>query len=219
MFGVLMETKVVVIDYDVGNLLSVVRALQYLNVDVVVTNEKKIIDTASYLILPGVGAFGKAMDELKSSNVLDSIYRYIETDNPFMGICLGMQLMLERSCEFGNFEGIGIIGGGVVPIPERSEENDRSHKIPHIGWNNIFQGNSQNWKGTILDNLGEDPSVYFIHSYMANLNNSNQLLASCDYDGCRIPAVIADGNRYGCQFHPEKSGKTGLKILENFINL
>ena len=211
-----METKVVVIDYDVGNLLSVVRALQYLNVDVVVTSEKKIIDTASYLILPGVGAFGKAMDELKNNNVLDSIYKYIETDKPFMGICLGMQLMLERSCEFGNFNGLGIVKGDVIPIPK---SNDESHKIPHIGWNKLLHSNNQGWEGTILDDLGEEPSVYFIHSYMADPADKNQLLSTCDYNGYSIPAVISDGHRYGCQFHPEKSGKTGLKILDNFINL
>lgn len=193
-----------IIDYGAGNIFSVKNALDYLGVESVLTNSKEAIENADRLILPGVGAFPSAMNMLKLSGLIDVIKEQAKL-KPFMGICLGMQLLFEKSYEFEECEGLGLISGYCDKI------NEPELVIPHMGWNKL----EFNRSCKLFDGLGEDEYVYFVHSYKAFCDEKN-LNAYCEY-GSKVPAVVSDGRSiFGCQFHPEKSGKTGLKILSNF---
>jgi len=212
-----MNDKVIIIDYGLGNLLSVARAFKYCGADPVVTDSPCIIKNAERVVLPGVGAFSVGMNELKSRNLIDSLHEFISKERPFLGICLGMQMMLENSEEFGFHKGLGFIPGVVKAIP-KININGHPHKIPHIGWNNlIYLPESNSWENTILNNIQINSAVYFVHSFMAIPNENKFRLADCNYNGIRISAVIKKGALYGCQFHPEKSGETGLKIIKEFL--
>jgi glutamine amidotransferase len=211
-----MSHRVVVIDYGIGNLLSVTRALTHVGAEVVLSSSPNEVANADRLILPGVGAFGDGMAGLAATGLLDTVRRYAECERPFMGICLGMQMMLDTSMEFGNHKGIGLIAGTVIPVPATTAEG-KLHKIPHIGWNRLLP--CADWRGTILDELPAHADTYFVHSFMADPVDPTHRLADCEYNGRRISAVIRRGHLYGCQFHPEKSGIVGLKMLSNFIAL
>jgi imidazole glycerol-phosphate synthase subunit HisH len=211
--------EVVVIDYGLGNLLSVRRGLEHCGAKVTITSDPDIILSASRVVLPGVGAFAHGMAELRSRG-LDSVICKVATQGSILlGICLGMQMLLDESEEFGNTKGLGIISGSVVSIFPTSE-NGFSQKIPHIGWNNLVlpQG-IENWKGNLLQEISPGESVYFVHSFMAVPNNPKHCIANCLYGEISVPATIGRDNIYGCQFHPEKSGEVGLKILHRFLSL
>lgn len=208
-----------VIDYGIGNLLSACRALDHCGAEVRVTTEASAVERADRLVLPGVGAFADGMAGLSAGGFIDPIRNYARNGRPFLGICLGMQMMLDASEEFGTHEGLGLIPGNVVAIPDTGADG-RPHKIPHIGWNEILPHSPQaDWKGTILEGLESETSVYFVHSFMSMPANPGDRLADCVYDGRRLPAAIRSGLLYGCQFHPEKSGMSGLRILRNFLKL
>ena len=208
--------KVTVVDYGVGNLLSVIKALDKCGFPVHLTDSETDILNADRLILPGVGAFRDGIDELKKRNIFDAIKYFKNKDRPFLGICLGMQMMLDKSYEFGEYEGLGLIPGKVIEIPKTSLDGE-PHKVPHIGWSELFQ-NSKNiiWDGTILNGISEKSYVYFVHSFFAVPKSDDHILANCNYNSRKMTSMIRSGNMYGCQFHPEKSGLIGLKILENF---
>jgi imidazole glycerol-phosphate synthase subunit HisH len=212
-----MSRKVVVVDYGIGNLLSVTRALTKIEADAALSNSPDEVANADRLILPGVGAFGDGMAGLAAAGLTDAVKRYAERDRPFLGICLGMQMMLNASMEFGSHAGLGLIAGTVVPVPTTAS-NDKPHKIPHIGWNRLNPANG-GWSGTILEGLSDDRDTYFVHSFMADPTDPAHRLADCDYNGRRVSAVIRRDHLYGCQFHPEKSGPVGLRILQSFIAL
>ena len=198
---------IAIIDYGAGNIFSVKNALDYLGFESKLTNNTDDLVSADSIILPGVGAFPAAMDKLNASGLIDTIKQQAEV-KPFLGICLGMQLLFEKSFEFGEQEGLSLIKGYVDKI----EEPDLV--IPHMGWNKL----EYNGECKLLEGLGDNEYVYFVHSYKAFCGDEN-LFAYCEY-GHKVPAVVGDGKYvYGCQFHPEKSGKTGLKILENFAKL
>lgn len=209
-----MVGKIALIDYGLGNLLSVRNALEYCGGNVVITNDCNEIYSADQIILPGVGAFSYAMNALRKLSLIDVIKNSVHAGKPILGICLGMQLLFNRSSEFGATDGLGILDGEVIKIP-----NDSGCKIPHIGWTEINPSNySNNWQGTILEGLSSGVSTYFIHSYMAKPVNPDIIIAKCQYYDVLIPSVVQQNNIQACQFHPEKSSEVGLLILSNFIN-
>lgn len=213
-----MAGEVAVVDYGAGNLLSVARALEHAGATVRLVSEAHAILAAERLILPGVGAFADGMAGLHKCGLADAIKRWIPKERPLMGICLGMQMLLEFSEEFGYHAGLGLLRGGVTPIPATSPAGVR-HKIPHIGWNELLPANTSDWTGTILQRTSPGEAVYFVHSFEARPQEPIHRLADCDYDGLRLAAVISNGLVSGCQFHPEKSGPTGLRIIESFLAL
>ncbi len=211
-----MSYTVTVIDYGAGNLLNVACAFEYCGATVRVATTADQIKDAGLLVLPGVGAFADAMQELQCCDVVDQIVSHANSGKPLLGICLGMQMLLDASEEFGNHSGLSIIPGRVVPIPEIGA-NGKPHKIPHTGWNELLKDEFQEWSGTLLEGLPKDPSMYFVHSYMAEPTEKIHRLAYSDYDGCEISAVLKKDNVLGCQFHPEKSGEMGLQIIRGFL--
>ena len=211
--------ELTLVDYGMGNLLSVQRAFEFSFGRVVVTDSPKRIEEASKLILPGVGAFKDGMAELEKRGLVEPIRRYCKENRPFLGICLGMQMMLDMSHEFGLTSGLGVIPGTVLPLPDRSPEGV-PNKIPHIGWSEVQKrAGGDSWSGTILESIPADSSFYFVHSFHAVPEDTSHILSECDYNGSRFAAVIRSGNLYGCQFHPEKSGPDGLTLLKNFMAL
>jgi glutamine amidotransferase len=209
--------KVTVIDYGVGNLLSVRRGLEQCGAVVTMTADPDVILSAPRVILPGVGAFADGMAGLRRDG-LDAVVREVaERGVPLLGICLGMQMLLDESDEFGNTPGLGLIPGRVVPVPSTTKVG-YPQKIPHIGWNVLAlpQGRSS-WDGTLLQEVKSWEAVYFVHSFMANPTDPSHRIADCLYGAMLVSAVIGRENVFGCQFHPEKSGEVGLKVLKRFM--
>ena len=210
--------KVAIIDYGVGNLFSVNKAFSRIGFDSFITSEPKEILASTRVVLPGVGAFGNGMRKLTEAGLIAVVKEFANSGKPFLGICLGAQLLLDSSQEFGITSGLGIIKGQVVEIPKESstEENIR---VPHIGWNNlIYTGGIEATRGTILETIPEKSMAYFVHSYMLSPEDPRHRLADVDYHGINISAVIKSDNVTGTQFHPEKSGEIGLQILRNFCD-
>lgn len=209
--------KVVVVDYGLGNLFSVARALEKVGASIEFSDSPAVIKQADRVILPGVGSFQHGMDALKLGGLDDAIREYALTERPFLGICLGMQMMFDSSSEFGNYSGLGIISGKVNAIPNLGSDGV-PHKIPHIGWNALqMPSNRKDWGQSILDGVAVNANVYFVHSYTASPTHITARLADTYYNGCLISAAVQAGSKFGCQFHPEKSGEVGLSILKRFV--
>ncbi len=200
---------IAIIDYDAGNIQSVTNALEYINCDYKVTKERNEILNADGAILPGVGSFGDAMDNMNKAGVVDIIKEFIETGKPLLGICLGLQLMFPASEETIGVEGLGLFEGSVTRIP-----NGEGLKIPHMGWNNIKILK----KDGIFKDIEGEPYVYFVHSYYLDAKDKDIVAAQTEY-GVTIDAAISYKNVTATQFHPEKSGEVGLKMLENFVDM
>ena len=198
---------ITIIDYGAGNLFSVQNALNYLGVENRISSRAEDIISADKLILPGVGAFPDAMKMLDEAGLTDVIKEQAKL-KPLMGICLGMQMLFDKSYEFGETEGLGLIPGTVELMHPADDL-----VIPHIGWNAL----EKNEPCALLDGVNEGDYVYFVHSFAA-VTDSKNVAAYCDY-GMKVPALVTSGKVYGCQFHPEKSGKTGLTILKNFCEI
>ena len=209
------KPEVIVIDYGVGNLLSVKRGLEKCGSDVIITSDPKIILNGSRIVLPGVGAFSNAMKTLKNLGLIKVLDEIAKRKIPLLGICLGMQLLMDESDEFGTSKGLGLISGRVVSVPNQTTLGEKQ-KIPHIGWNSLIASYPKGWNNSLLRNNVPGDSAYFVHSFMAVPSDSNNLIAECNYGGIKIAAVIGKDQITGCQFHPEKSGEVGLKILRNF---
>jgi glutamine amidotransferase len=209
---------VTIVDYGIGNLFSVTRAFEVSGASVRLTASHEGIEDAERVVLPGVGAFEDGMKGLAQRGQAEPIKRFIESGRPFLGICVGMQLLLDVGEEFGEHAGLGIIPGRVKAVPPVGSDG-KPHRIPHIGWNDLVAPQGTGWGGTLLARMPERPSVYFVHSFAPVPAEEKHRLADCYYDGCRISAVIRQRNAYGCQFHPEKSGPVGLKIIESFLAL
>jgi glutamine amidotransferase len=210
---------VAIIDYGVGNLLSVRRGLEHVGAKVRVTSDPAEILAASRVVLPGVGAFADGMAELKRNGLDDTVREVAQRGLPLLGICLGMQMLLEESEEFGPSAGLGLIAGKVLPVPAIDSEG-HPQKIPHIGWNALeFPLERKSWHGTPLQSVAPGDSVYFVHSFMASPDDPACRIADCLYGGTRIAAAVGSANVFGCQFHPEKSGDVGLAILKGFLLL
>ncbi len=213
-----MRREVTVADYGMGNTGSVLRALAACGASATLTGDAEAVASAARLILPGVGAFGDGMEELRRRGLDEAIRAFAHTGRPFLGICLGMQMMFTSGEEFGLQAGVGLISGVVSALPPRGA-NGLPHRIPHVGWNRIRAAARDNWRRTILDGIDAQATAYFVHSYAAVPASTAHRLADCDYDGCLFAAVVRCGSLYGCQFHPEKSGPVGLHILGNFLSL
>lgn len=212
-----MKPQVVVVDYGVGNLLSVTRALETRGAVVTVASDPRSVLGADRLVLPGVGAFADGMAELEKLDLVWPIREFAAGGKPLLGICLGMQLLFSESEEFGFHRGLGLIEGRVEAIPNRRGDG-AWRKTPHIGWNELQRPPGRlDWRGTLLAGLPESSAVYFVHSFAAMPTDSAVRLADCDHEGFAVSAAVQKGRIIGCQFHPEKSGATGLSIIDNFL--
>lgn len=205
-----MEIKMIaIVDYDAGNLKSVEKALVYLGESCVVTRDADEILRADHVILPGVGAFGDAMEKLHRFGLVDVLRRIVEQETPFLGICLGLQLLFRGSEETPGVDGLGILDGDIVAIPPRE-----GFKIPHMGWNSLtIKEDARLFRG-----IGQDAYVYFVHSYYLKADHPEDVAAETDYI-VPIHASVEHGNVFACQFHPEKSGDIGMQILRNFCDI
>lgn len=199
---------IAIVDYGVGNLFSLKSSLSYIGADACVTGDGEKIKCADKIILPGVGAFGDAVKKLRDARLDEVIVSQAKKGKPIMGICLGMQLLFDKSFEYGEHSGLGLIKGEICPI---SDVTDKSLKIPHIGWNSL---KFTDRKSRIFRYINDGDFVYFVHSYYA-ANCAESVIANAEY-GTNLTAAVQCGNVYGCQFHPEKSGNTGLNILRAF---
>lgn len=200
---------IAIIDYDAGNIKSVEKALVSLGQDVCVTRDRDMILKADKVVLPGVGSFGDAMEKIRNYDLESVILEVVKNKTPFLGICLGLQLLFERSDESPNVKGLSILEGEIMRIPDGNDL-----KIPHIGWNSLNYPN----KGRLFKGIEEDSYVYFVHSFYLNAKDKGIVTATTEY-GVEIEASVEKDNVFACQFHPEKSSDVGLQILKNFVEL
>jgi glutamine amidotransferase len=209
---------VAVIDYGLGNLLSVRRGLESAGAVVTVTSDPEVVLAAPRVVLPGVGAFGRGMSEL-SRGGLDLVVKAVaQKGTPLLGICLGMQMLFETSEEFGRTAGLGLIPGRVIAVPS-AETTGQPLKVTHIGWNALKRsGGRASWAGTMLADVDEGAACYFVHSFMGAPANFGDRVADCAYGDQLISAAVQRDNVQGCQFHPEKSGPAGLAMLKRFVH-
>ena len=211
------KSKVVIIDYGVGNLLSVQRGFEHCGAEVILTADPEEIIAAERVVLPGVGSFGNAMKALEQLGLVSPIREIFYRKTPLLAICLGMQLLLDESEEFGFNTGLGLIPGRVIKVPSNTISGE-TQKIPHVGWGALKPSSAlSGWNGTLLQNNVPNEEVYFVHSFMTVPLDHRHRLAECIYGGHQIAAAIRRDQITGCQFHPEKSGRVGLKILREFI--
>ena len=200
---------IAIIDYDAGNIKSVEKAIISLGEDVVITRNEKEILSAGGVILPGVGSFGDAMEKLNMYGLVDVIRKCVDRNIPFLGICLGLQLLFESSEESPGVEGLHILDGKILRIPDA-----QGLKIPHIGWNDLSFPNN----GRLFEGVAANSYVYFVHSYYLEAGDKSIVTATTEYSTC-IHASVEKGNVFACQFHPEKSSGIGLQILKNFVEI
>tara|TARA_B100000674_G_C37717688_1_gene858237 strand:+ start:98 stop:730 length:633 start_codon:yes stop_codon:yes gene_type:complete len=206
--------KIIIVDYGVGNVLSLSRAIKKCNKIAILTDNLKEIQSATHIFLPGVGAFKSAVRLLKEKKIFEVIQNLDFTKKRLMGICLGMQLLFESSEEESITEGLNLISGKVKKI-EMQKDKIKFFKIPNIGWHKLINNTDEN----NLFDLKNNTYVYFVHSYMAHMKNHNDCLSYVDYGGIKIPAIVKEKNIYGCQFHPEKSGEQGINIIKSFLSI
>jgi len=207
--------KIVIIDYGIGNIQSIFNALnQCSSIDIEITSDNERILNADGIILPGVGAFKKAMAELEKRNLVKTIQKFTQMKKPLLGICLGMQLLFESSEEFGKTEGLKILQGNVIKFPSTLTE-----KLPHISWNEINPSNVDWETSRLFSNLPHKNCFYFVHSYICKPENNEIILSTTEYGEINFCSAVKKDNIYGCQFHPEKSAQFGLAIMKNFIEL
>lgn len=215
----LANKSVTVIDFGRGNLASVSRGFESVGAQVVVTDDLEIILRADRVVLPGVGAFPDAMAELATRDLISVIQSITQRGVPFMGICLGMQLLFERGFEFCETSGLSLLGGDVVRFPNVCPVSGHPLKLPNVGWRPLYPiFDEKSWDSGILKGIPSGESVYFVHSYIALPSQANFEIATTKYGGVEFVGVVAKDNIVGCQFHPEKSGEVGLRILKNFID-
>lgn len=204
---------IAIVDYGVGNIFSLYSSFKYIGAEVVLTSDPDEIKKADKIILPGVGAFADAAKKLRDSGLADVVVNEVKNGKPLLGICLGMQMLFERSFEYGEHKGLGLINGDIVPMEGVVPEN---YKIPHIGWNGLHFPKDKP-KNDLFKYVEENECVYFVHSYYGT-RCDDSLIASTEY-GAELTAAVADKNVYGVQFHPEKSGEVGMKILKAFCEM
>ncbi|WP_439544146.1 imidazole glycerol phosphate synthase subunit HisH [Hyphomicrobium sp.] len=212
-----MSRNVIVVDYGIGNVFSVCNALRKIGCEPELTGDLTRVRLADRVILPGVGAFARAMDALERRGLTYALQDFVATGRPFLGICIGMQLLMDRSSEFGDTLGLGLIPGSVERISARGPFGQQ-RRVPHVGWAVIEPSggsSDQRWRKTALE--GANDYVYFVHSYHCQPADPSHRIAHVDYDGVEVTAAIRRDNITGLQFHPERSGRAGHRILEQFI--
>jgi glutamine amidotransferase len=213
------EITVAIIDYEAGNLFSVQHACKTVGLDSSITNKPDEVTNADALILPGVGAFGDAMNNLRMLGLVQPLRDFAASGRPFLGICLGMQLLFSESEEFGNVKGLSIIEGRVVKFPVMNE-NGEGVKVPQIGWNKICNpSDRESWKGTPLEHIVDGEFMYFIHSFYACPCNTDQIISLTNYEGIEYCSAVKKNNVFATQFHPEKSAEEGIRIYRNWASL
>lgn len=200
---------IAIIDYDAGNIMSVQNALKKLGAQTILTRDENVLLSADKVILPGVGSFGDCMDNINKYNLVEVIRKVVDKGIPFLGVCLGMQLMFEESEESPGVKGLGLLEGKIKLIPEGEYK-----KIPHMGWNSLFYKR----EGKLFKGIPDNSYVYFVHSYYLDAKDKTIVVGTTEYN-VSIDATVEKDNIFGCQFHPEKSSDVGIKILENFVNL
>ncbi len=212
-----MGASVAIVDFGSGNLLSVTRALEHCGAQVAAAHDAAAIEAAERLVLPGVGAFADGMRGLRERGLIEPIRRYAASGRPVLGICLGMQMLASMSEEFGTHEGLDLIPGRVLPVPSHDVDGT-PQRIPHIGWTALRVPQSgTNWQGSMLEETPAATEVYLVHSFAVVPDDDADRLADCDYGGHRLCAALRRGNVFGTQFHPEKSGPAGLRMLSTFL--
>ena len=211
-----MKGNIVVVDYEIGNVRSIVNAFRQKDVYPQLSRQHDEFLRADGLVLPGVGAFAHGMDNLEQYGLVDIIRTYVAQGKPLIGICLGMQLLFEESEEFGLTKGLGLVDGQVVRLPVKDPDNE---KLPHVSWNEIHRPEGGSWYGTIFDGLESENDMYFAHSFVVVPRNRKYILSTTTYSKYSFTSSIRKNNIYGCQFHPEKSASVGLKVIENFIRI
>lgn len=211
--------SVTVVDYGVGNLLSVRRAFEHCGAQVRLTDDAESIRRADRLVLPGVGAFGDCMAELRARQLIEPVKEHAQTGRPFLGICVGMQILMDEGEEYGRNDGLGLIPGRVEAIPKTAADGT-PHKIPHISWASIQapEGAGESyWRGSLMEDITPGAAAYFVHSYTVVPQAPQHRLADCHYNGRLVSAAVRRENVTGTQFHPEKSGEVGLRCLRRFL--
>ncbi|MDX1975787.1 MAG: imidazole glycerol phosphate synthase subunit HisH [Rickettsiales bacterium] len=211
-------SKLTIVDYGVGNLKSVKRAFEYAGGDVIITADPKQVSEAERLVLPGVGAFGHCMQELDARGLTDAVKSYAAKERPFLGICVGMQIMLSVGEEFGEHKGLGFIEGRIKKIPAQDADG-KPHVLPYIGWAALHHSQAADWKNTPLQATPEGAHMYFLHSFSAHCADAAYAIAYYDYNGISVCAAINQAHMTGLQFHPEKSGEAGITIIKQFMSL
>lgn len=209
-----MRKNIVIVDYGLGNLFSIEQACKHLGYSTTLSSDPSIILGASNLILPGVGSFEIAMKQLIAFNLIETLTTFVKTGKPIMGVCLGMQLLFDESNEFGKHNGLGFIKGKVIKFPPIVK--NQKIRIPHIGWNKIYKS-ELDWTNTPLVNINNESLMYFVHSYYVQPELNENILTRTNYEGFEFCSSIKKDNIFGFQFHPEKSGKDGLMIYDNFL--
>lgn len=210
-----MSRLVTIVDYGLGNLFSVARALSAAGAQPLISERADELLKAERLVLPGVGAFGDGIRGLRERGLDEPIREFVHSGRPLIGLCLGMQLLFESGSEFGEHRGLGLIPGRVAML-DASQSSGESLKLPHVGWNGLLAAPGR-WRGTLFESLSEGAQVYFVHSYAPVPRDPSHVLAECAYGTRRFCAAVQKDNVTGCQFHPEKSAAAGLKILARFL--
>jgi len=210
--------KVVIVDHGLGNLFSVKHACNKVGLDAEITNSKKEILHSDAVILPGVGAFGDAMQTLRSLDLIETLHD-VALSKPFIGICLGMQLLMSESTEFGCQEGLGIIKGRTIRFDNPTDDDGKILKVPHVGWNRVCKPHDEEWADTLLKGLDNNEFMYFIHSFYVKPDDPDVVLSVSRYGNAEFCSSLHSKNIFACQFHPERSGKEGLKIYRNLLKM
>ena len=208
--------SVAIVDYGMGNLFSVRRACESAGLEAQITSSPQEVAQADGVILPGVGAFADAMDSLRRLELVRPLREAASSGKPFLGVCLGMQLLMSRSHEFGLHEGLGILKGEVVRL-EEAREVERNFKVPEVGWNLILNEEGRSWEGTLLKGLTDKTWMYFVHSFYVQPADRDSVVSETRYGPVRFCSALQKGNLFACQFHPERSGPEGLQIYKNFM--
>jgi imidazole glycerol-phosphate synthase subunit HisH len=211
-----MSKKIVIIDYSLGNLFSVQQALTYCGADTIISHSPNDVKTADAIVLPGVGAFAEAMKYLRENKLDQAIIDTVDGGKPFLGVCLGMQLLFESSEEFTNSYGLGLISGSIKRFVKPAEM-EKLH-VPQVGWNTIERNHTFNWNNTVLAGVPESSYMYFVHSFYAMPTNPSDVLSVSEYGGTRYCSSVMKNNIVATQFHPEKSGEEGIKIYKNWLS-
>ena len=210
--------KISIIDYGMGNIKSVFRAVEKMGGKPIVTNDPAVVTESKKIILPGVGSYSFGMKELRKRKLDTAIHKAIKKNASLLGLCLGMQMLFEESNENEKTKGLDLIKGKVIKIPnERDNKNLR--KIPHIGWNKVYSSNKMMWNSSILKDVEENEYFYFVHSYYVRPEKESDIVGFCEYLDLKIPSIVMKNKIFGIQYHPENSSDQGLKIYQNFISL